>query len=51
MMFVVGCLFNSLLLDHTEGLFFVWMTALAFAGVEPRPHLNPGPRTRVQGTD
>ena len=31
--FVVGCLFNSLLIDHTEGLFFVWMTALAFAGV------------------
>ena len=31
--FVVGCLFNSLLIDHTEGLFFVWMVALAFAGV------------------
>jgi len=31
--FVIGCLFNSLLIDHTEGLFFVWMAALAFAGV------------------
>ena len=51
MMFVIGCLFNSLLIDHTEGLFFVWMTALAFGGVEPRPQRNPGPRTLVQGTD
>lgn len=31
--FVIGCLFNSLLIDHTEGLLFAWMTALAFAGV------------------
>ena len=31
--FVIGCLFNSLLIDHTEALFFVWMAALAFAGV------------------
>ena len=31
--FVIGCLFNSLLIDHAEGLFFVWVTALAFAGV------------------
>lgn len=29
----VGCLFNSLLLDHTEGLFFAWMTGLCFAAV------------------
>lgn len=26
----VGSLFNSFLLDHAEGLFFVWMSALAF---------------------
>jgi O-antigen ligase len=32
--FVIGCLFNSLLIDHTEGLFFVWMLALSFAGVD-----------------
>lgn len=29
--FIVGCLFNSLLLDHTEGLLFAWLTALVFA--------------------
>jgi O-antigen ligase len=29
--FVVGCLFNSLLLDHTEGLLFAWFTGLLFA--------------------
>ncbi len=34
--FVIGCLFNSLLIDHTEGLFFVWMAALAFSGVTRR---------------
>lgn len=31
MTFVVGCLFNSLLLDHTEGLLFAWLSALLFA--------------------
>lgn len=29
--FVAGSLFNSLLLDHTEGLFLAWMTGLLFA--------------------
>ena len=29
--FVSGCLFNSLLIDHTEGLLFAWMTGLLFA--------------------
>lgn len=29
----VGCLFNSLLLDHTEGLFFAWFSGLLFAGI------------------
>lgn len=28
----VGCLFNSLLVDHTEGLFFAWMVSVALAG-------------------
>ena len=27
-----GCLFNSFLADHAEGLFYVWTTALLFAG-------------------
>jgi O-antigen ligase len=29
----MGCLFNSLLLDHTEGLFFAWFFGLLFAGL------------------
>jgi len=37
--FVVGCLFNSLLLDHTEGLLFAWMTALVFAAPAKPPPL------------
>ena len=35
--FVIGCLFNSLLLDHTEGLFFAWLSALLYAGLSTRP--------------
>lgn len=29
----VGCLFNSFLLDHTEALFYAWLTGLLFAGL------------------
>lgn len=29
----VGCLFNSLLLDHSEGLFYAWASSLLFAGL------------------
>lgn len=29
---VVGSLFNSMLLDHTEGLFYAWFSGLLFAG-------------------
>ena len=29
--YAIGCLFNSLLLDHTEGLLFAWLSALIFA--------------------
>jgi O-antigen ligase len=32
----VGCLFNSLLLDHTEGLLYAWLTGLLFAGLKSR---------------
>lgn len=28
----VGCLFNSMLLDHTEGLLYSWLTGLLFGG-------------------
>ncbi len=31
--FVIGCLFNSLLLDHTEGLFFAYMSAFWFSNL------------------
>lgn len=27
-----GCLFNSFLLDHTEGLFYAWFSGLLYAG-------------------
>lgn len=33
-MMVVGCLFNSWLMDHTEGLLYAWLTGLLFAGLE-----------------
>jgi O-antigen ligase len=32
---LVGCLFNSFLLDHTEGVFFCWLTGMLFAGLPP----------------
>jgi O-antigen ligase len=32
----VGCLFNSLLADHTEGLLFAWLSAVAFGGLKSR---------------
>lgn len=35
LMMVVGCLFNSWLLDHTEGLLYAWLTGLLFAGLKP----------------
>jgi hypothetical protein len=34
--YVAGCLFNSLLLDHTEGLLFAWLTALLYGGLVVR---------------
>lgn len=40
----VGCLFNSLLLDHTEGLLYAWMTGLAYGGLQSSPratHTKP----------
>jgi O-antigen ligase len=33
--FVIGCLFNSLLFDHAEGLLFAWASGLLFAGLTP----------------
>jgi O-antigen ligase len=37
----IGCLFNSWLMDHTEGLLYVWLTGLLFAGLK-----SPEPVTR-----
>jgi O-antigen ligase len=33
---VVACLFNSLLLDHTEGLLYAWLTGVLFGGLESK---------------
>jgi hypothetical protein len=41
-MLVVGCLFNSLLLDHTEGLLFAWLSGLLFAA-PIKPASSPAP--------
>lgn len=32
--YMVNCLFNSALLDHADGLFFAFMTAVLFAGMK-----------------
>ena len=32
---LLGCLFNSLLMDHVEGLFFAWASGVLFAGLKP----------------
>lgn len=31
-----GCLFNSMLMDHTEGIFFCWLLAVLFGGYPRR---------------
>ncbi len=36
---IVGCLFNSMLLDHTEGLLYAWLTGVLYGGLRP---LQPG---------
>lgn len=37
----VGCAFNSFLLDHAEGLFYAWLTALLYAGLPASPKNAP----------
>lgn len=37
----VGCLFNSFLIDHTEGLFFAWFTGMVYGGLRPPPQAAP----------
>lgn len=41
---IVGCLFNSMLLDHTEGLLYAWLTGVLYAGLRPR---QPGQARRA----
>lgn len=33
---VTGCMFNSLLLDHTEGLLYAWLTGVLYAGLKSK---------------
>jgi O-antigen ligase len=40
----VGSLFNSLLLDHTEGLLFAWGLGVLFGGLESEPTPSAVPR-------
>ena len=37
----VGCLFNTLLLDHSEGLFYCWLGGVLFAGIKAMPGRRP----------
>jgi O-antigen ligase len=39
---VVGCMLNSLLLDHTEGLLFAWLSGVLFAGLKSTAAPRPG---------
>ena len=34
LMIAIGCMFNALLIDHTEGLLYAWLTALLHAGLQ-----------------
>lgn len=40
-MTVIVCMFNSPLLDHTEGLLYAWLTALLYAGLQARKETVP----------
>jgi O-antigen ligase len=35
---ITGSLFNSLLTDHTESLFYIWASGILFAGPSPAPY-------------
>lgn len=40
-----GCMFNSLLLDHTEGLLYAWLTGMLYSGLKsPIPEAHESPR-------
>jgi len=46
--FAAGCLLNSLLVDHVEGLFFAWMSGLLFAGFGRAGSTRHGLQRRVE---
>jgi O-antigen ligase len=37
LMMALGCLVNSMLIDHTEGLLFAWLTGVLYGGLPARP--------------
>ena len=39
---VIGCMLNSLLLDHTEGLFYAWLTGVLYGGLKYENSDNAG---------
>jgi O-antigen ligase len=41
LMMVLGCLANSMLIDHTEGLLYAWLTGVLYGGLPPRPAALP----------
>src|SRR5262245_21378285 len=45
LMMAVGCLFNSWLMDHTEGLLYAWLAGLLFAGLR-RTDASAAPQAR-----
>ena len=50
----LACLLNSLLIDHTEGLYFAWLSALLFGGLSAAPaeipaHGQPGTASGARG--
>ncbi|MGQ0523144.1 MAG: O-antigen ligase family protein [Betaproteobacteria bacterium] len=45
---VIGCMLNSLLLDHTEGLFYAWLTGVLYGGLKwPLPDKDARSATRT----
>jgi len=43
LMYAVAGLFNALLIDHTESVFFGWAAGLLFAVAPLRPRADPDP--------
>jgi O-antigen ligase len=42
-----GCVFNTWLMDHTEGLLYAWLTGLLFAGLSQTPGSHDPPGSRL----